>query len=715
MLLSRNDTQEKPAAFALVIVLAFVVLLTGLVLAYFTRATTDRQAANSSSRQIAADELALSALNIVVADFRQEIINGSTGAPAPDIYEPSAPENVVPVRNGNPPDVPNLIRRSIRSDTIISPALSSRGSAVNASDQSINGRSVGVNRWNSHFLIPKANLSNDQPQPIASFVAPDWVLVSRNGPAERAGIGSGSSALNDASPGNAAFVVGRYAFAVYDEGGLLDINVAGYPVAAAAPPDYARDVGRKGVLALADLTALPTVGSSFVTTTAINRLVGWRYYATIEPTGTFPALVNTTAGASAFLAHVLGQTRDFRTVATKVVGAGTTRRTDQSFLNRAELIRLRSSSGAGTASMLQYLGTFSRSLNRPTLTDAATRLANRFPLSRFDLLTDPIGKAADIQKYFGLQYVAATTGPPALPERWRYVGTSGSTVLSSIPTLSGNGQDPELPVLMKYALSGVSDAEILSVVASLIDQRDTNDDTTWVEYGTSAAPQRAYGADKNASTQPGAPTPTGGAKVLNRSFRTVGELGYAYKSGTTSLDFSNASSLYAPLLDLFTYNTVATRSGLINLNTRNPAPLAALLKGAITTETTNPSPTVVTNTTANPNAMNAATSIAAETAVRPAFGRPDVTRLASPAVVGNPPFTTGEEHREAIVRALAEVGQTRTWGLLIDVIAQSGRYPQAAQTLADFVVEAEKRYWLHVAIDRFTGEIIDQQLEAANE
>ena len=48
---------------------------------------------------------------------------------------------------------------------------------------------------------------------------------------------------------------------------------------------------------------------------------------------------------------------------------------------------------------------------------------------------------------------------------------------------------------------------------------------------------------------------------------------------------------------------------------------------------------------------------------------------------------------------------------MIDVIAQSGRYPPTASTLADFVVEGEKRYWLHIAIDRFTGEVIDQQLE----
>jgi hypothetical protein len=40
---------------------------------------------------------------------------------------------------------------------------------------------------------------------------------------------------------------------------------------------------------------------------------------------------------------------------------------------------------------------------------------------------------------------------------------------------------------------------------------------------------------------------------------------------------------------------------------------------------------------------------------------------------------------------------------MIDVIAQSGRYPPNATTLANFMVEGEKRYWLHVAIDRFTS------------
>ena len=63
---------------ALMIVLAFVVLLTGLVVAYFSRTTTDRQLAQSSFNDTSADLLSRSALDIVVSDLKQEIVNNPT-------------------------------------------------------------------------------------------------------------------------------------------------------------------------------------------------------------------------------------------------------------------------------------------------------------------------------------------------------------------------------------------------------------------------------------------------------------------------------------------------------------------------------------------------------------------------------------------------------------------------------------------------------------
>ena len=65
-----RDAASKGAA--LMIVLAFVVLLTGMALAYFTRTTTDRQLAQSSYTDTSSDFLARSALDIVVSDFKQE-------------------------------------------------------------------------------------------------------------------------------------------------------------------------------------------------------------------------------------------------------------------------------------------------------------------------------------------------------------------------------------------------------------------------------------------------------------------------------------------------------------------------------------------------------------------------------------------------------------------------------------------------------------------
>ena len=69
-----------------------------------------------------------------------------------------------------------------------------------------------------------------------------------------------------------------------------------------------------------------------------------------------------------------------------------------------------------------------------------------------------------------------------------------------------------------------------------------------------------------------------------------------------------------------------------------------------------------------------------------------------------------------VARALGEVDQTRTWNLLIDVIAQTGHFkPNATSLQNDFVVEGEEHDWVHVAIDRFTGQVIDKQIEVVKE
>ena len=94
------------------------------------------------------------------------------------------------------------------------------------------------------------------------------------------------------------------------------------------------------------------------------------------------------------------------------------------------------------------------------------------------------------------------------------------------------------------------------------------------------------------------------------------------------------------------------------------------------------------------------------------MNRQDLARLA--AAVGTTIGST-EEQKETVVRALSDTTQTRTWGLLIDLIAQTGRYAPGETDLRKFIVEGEQHYWVHVAIDRFTGWVIDKQIEVVTE
>ncbi len=71
-----------------------------------------------------------------------------------------------------------------------------------------------------------------------------------------------------------------------------------------------------------------------------------------------------------------------------------------------------------------------------------------------------------------------------------------------------------------------------------------------------------------------------------------------------------------------------------------------------------------------------------------------------------------------MVRALGASGNTRVWNLLFDIVAQAGRFPRGTEKLGDlrrFAVEAQHRIWVHVALDRLTGEVLDMQTEEVSE
>jgi Tfp pilus assembly protein PilX len=380
---------SRERAAALIIVLAFVVLLTGLVLAYLSRATSDRPVAHSSFNQSRADQLAASAMDLVIGDLRAEIadpnFSTATTVGSSTIYTPKAPANMLPMRSGNPtgnPDpIPNLVRISWAGDTNLNPR--SGASAVTSEPvDSANPKRGDITRarWNKHYLVPKLNTGDDKTDPIAPFTAPDWVFLTSAGPTR--------------SPAPAA-VIGRYAYAIYDEGGLLDMNIAGYPTNTAPIQS-----GRKGSLAFAELRALgpyPILNPNGSGDYQIDRLVGWRNYATTQPTNTFPDITpqafaknfqTSTTPATNFYNYVINNTNGFlSTSGATWAPSSNALRTDQGFVNRQELIAFQKTQNTNNGdpipntsqfdpNALQYLGTFSRETNSPSFSPSTPTAIN---------------------------------------------------------------------------------------------------------------------------------------------------------------------------------------------------------------------------------------------------------------------------------------------------------------------------------------------------
>ena len=217
------------------------------------------------------------------------------------------------------------------------------------------------------------------------------------------------------------------------------------------------------------------------------------------------------------------------------------------------------------------------------------------------------------------------------------------------------------------------------------------------------------------------PVPAASYVFLNRRFENVGEFGYAYSPLSTmtskTLDFASAASNDRAILDVFTYNTASVREGTVNLNTRNGPVLASIIRGALLHDLGGEVPP--TSLVSQTDALAAGQAIVQETTSAtagrgPALTRADVARLAAAAAAAVPNLAADDETKKTIARALAETGRARTWNVMIDVIAQTGQYTSDATNVTQankFIVQGEKRYWLHIALDRDDGTVLGSQLE----
>ncbi len=247
--------------------------------------------------------------------------------------------------------------------------------------------------------------------------------------------------------------------------------------------------------------------------------------------------------------------------------------------------------------------------------------------------------------------------------------------------------------------------------------------------------RRGAGAAGNAASPLGR---DGRPRMLDRPLRSVGELAFAF-AGTPwrQLDFATPESGFSGLLETFSAaentNPEALESGRMNLNTRQVPVLQAVLAGA-DLGVGDPAPAPLAST-GEFSALSLARAIVARTGSlgsgmgplqslcdlvghRGVDGRysgiaADLKVLFEKAPKGG---TSAERH--AIARSLAACGDTRVWNLLFDIIAQSGRFPPGAEKQGDlrnFVVEGEHRIWVHIAMDRLTGEVLDLQTEEVAE
>jgi len=201
------------------------------------------------------------------------------------------------------------------------------------------------------------------------------------------------------------------------------------------------------------------------------------------------------------------------------------------------------------------------------------------------------------------------------------------------------------------------------------------------------------------------------AVMLNRPFTSVGEMGYAHRGDPwKSLDLASASSADSALLDLFSVEVAPDiQAGLLNPNTAPAEVLAALLPGSRI------DPGVSTASLSNAEALSLSSDLANRLQLTPLQNPADLARMVEE--LGNVLSPVHKRQREVLVRALADVSNTRTWNLLVDVVAQVGSFPASSTAFAagDFTVQGEQRRWVSMAIDRPTGRVINQSTEFPSE
>lgn len=540
-----NHPRFRQDGVALIVVLGLMVLITVIVLAFFSRVTTHQELMDLSAGNIRAEKIARVAFGHLVDDITAEMAAGSEVVPSGDgdyffvnndNVNGMIPEKAVASELADNASAMSLVKQSKSGvkPFASAPPTMRRASDVNTAspDSAKNGRFIPPARWNKPQLFV-SGFTLDEAQ------TPDWIYVTRNGKS----VSSFGPAMRDRSKSNPDFVTGRYAYQIYEIGGLLDANAFGSDPGTVSTELF----GAKGSPLLADLRAIPGLEGA----PDVTNLLSWRDRASGAP----------------------GPGRDPEAVAMREVGGwvtpaviydGNEKPLDNNnfFVSRQDLIGvLKNRIGEEKAGQaLPYLTHFARTLNRPShqpienrpkvrftaaqggnnasgsdnlvnpgersRTSGRLLIKNRFALHHLGLFDDPVANASKIRDLFGLE--PASSGPG-----WQYatslIGANGIRRLDQI-----TGREPNFFEVLKAAIhvgslgvahgstkasddlsaAGLSyanlfpgsvasgrDADInlhvMQIGANIIDQYDTNSFPTRIDYdgefvsGVEAIPQFA--------------------------------------------------------------------------------------------------------------------------------------------------------------------------------------------------------------------------------
>jgi len=323
----------------------------------------------------------------------------------------------------------------------------------------------------------------------------------------------------------------------------------------------------------------------------------------------------------------------------------------------------------------------------------------------------------------------------------RIVSSHWPSASGTVPNGFGGTVATTWPGPVEHAPNRFSGAAYYPATLAINGPADARDNATTTYADNDSVIRPADAIYPGGATTTGASTPyyttstTYHPIMLNRPFRNVAELGYAFRDlPWKTLDFFTDKSADAGLLDIFTINdgnqlisgandivgvTLPTVvAGSVNLNSTQTADLQSVLAGTILNEldSTNTVSNTGTGATAAPVL---AANIVNATSTTPMQNKSElITRAGLPTTIlptASNDNQAVKTRREVVPRAISSVSQTRVWNVLIDVVAQSGRYAPGETDLRKFNVNGEQHYWIHVAIDRFTGQVIDKQIEVVTE